>query len=774
MMTEKETSVTPQEQLERAKAGDKTAMTALYESSWLAIYRTIHAMVRDEDTAMDILQDTYLQAFSHLDQLRQAESFQPWLRRIAVNQANSTLRKKKPMLFSDFLLPDEDSEPELPDTSPESSPELSLDRKEISRQVRIILDSLPDGQRILIGMFYYEQMSVKEIAQAVGISEGTVKTRLFRGRKAIETAVRKLEKKGVKLLGMSPVSYLIALLRSQTPLSEGQALAAGMTKAFGAGTVAIHAAKPMLAGLGGRLLAGTLAIALLGGAILMIRRSSPELGSDRPTGEHTLLTQRIETAETEPSAGEESAAAREESEALMQTEPVEPPDVPSTESGSPEPTDAPPAPQTEPQPETPTVAPPEPQTEAPPEPQTEASPEPQTVAPPAPQTEAPPEPQTEAPPEPQTEAPPEPQTEAPPEPQTEAAPETQTTPPPAPSENPSEPAPSTEAPPEGPIFEEERCGENLRWRFDAATGTLTISGSGKMYNFSWESANAPWKDELPNVRSIVLSDEITLIDRYAFAGCTQLKSVVLPRDLTELGTGAFQGCSMLKSLTIPSGVTVVRKKLAVGCNSLASVTLPDGLTTIDDSAFCDCIALSQIEIPNSVTRIGNGAFSGCSNLTSVTLPDGLTELVGSAFSYSGLTSVTLPDGLTTIDDGAFRACALSQIEIPNSVTRIGYEVFSRCSNLTSVTLPDGLTELGEGAFSYSGLRSVVVPEGVTSLPNWVFRGCSNLRSATLPNSLTSIAAVAFENCDLDVIRGYRGSVAETFAEEHAIEFEAIS
>lgn len=67
------------ELLEQAKAKDKEALSQLYEKTQLDIYRTVHAMIRDEDLTLDIQQDTYLKAFSRLDQLRDAASFLPWL-----------------------------------------------------------------------------------------------------------------------------------------------------------------------------------------------------------------------------------------------------------------------------------------------------------------------------------------------------------------------------------------------------------------------------------------------------------------------------------------------------------------------------------------------------------------------------------------------------------------------------------------------------------------------------------------------------------------------
>ena len=101
MSKRSDAGITP-ELLEQAKAKDKEALSQLYEKTQLDIYRTVHAMIRDEDLTLDIQQDTYLKAFSRLDQLRDAASFLPWLRQIAVNEARAQLTKKRPMAFSEL------------------------------------------------------------------------------------------------------------------------------------------------------------------------------------------------------------------------------------------------------------------------------------------------------------------------------------------------------------------------------------------------------------------------------------------------------------------------------------------------------------------------------------------------------------------------------------------------------------------------------------------------------------------------------------------------
>ena len=228
----------------RAKAGDQAAYTELYEKTYAALYRTICSMTRDEDTAWDILQESYLRAFQNLEKLDANEAFLPWLRRIAVNETARVMGRRMPVTFTD--LSDEDGElPEIPDLRLEAQPELVMDQQETSRLVREIMADLPEQQRLIVGMHYYEELSVKEIAELLKLAPGTVKAHLYSGRKNVESRVRALERQGVKLYGLSPIAFLVALLRRMEPSEHvgRAALAKTLTEAgLSAGAKAAGAA----------------------------------------------------------------------------------------------------------------------------------------------------------------------------------------------------------------------------------------------------------------------------------------------------------------------------------------------------------------------------------------------------------------------------------------------------------------------------------------------------------------------------------------------------
>ena len=256
------------------RGGDQQAYAELYHLTSQEVYRTARAVLRDEDAALDVQQDTYIYAWSHLDQLSDPEKVCAWLRQIAVNRAKSVLRKQTPVLFTELENDEGEGLPEQADLSLAASPELSLERKETARLVNEIQSELSDGQRAAIAMYYYEQMTASEIAEALGVADGTVKSQLARGKKKIEEAVRALEKQGVKLYGLSPVAFLVALMRQAEPTAASgtrlAAVKAAVAKASAdavAATAVPVSAKTFGQVLTGRLLAGALAVALIGGGI---------------------------------------------------------------------------------------------------------------------------------------------------------------------------------------------------------------------------------------------------------------------------------------------------------------------------------------------------------------------------------------------------------------------------------------------------------------------------------------------------------------------------
>ena len=203
--------------VKRAKTGDQDAIASLYEKTYTQVFYTVKSMIKDEDAVFDILQDAYMKAFAHLDSFEGDDKFLPWVKQIAANTARDRLKKKKPMLFSE-LNTDEDQditfEEQIEDDRDENIPEKVIDQQETVRLLTEIIEGLPEDQRAAIGMFYYQDMSVKQIAETMGASESAVKSRLKYGRDKIEAKVIELEKNGTKLYGVAPLPFCLLLMNS--------------------------------------------------------------------------------------------------------------------------------------------------------------------------------------------------------------------------------------------------------------------------------------------------------------------------------------------------------------------------------------------------------------------------------------------------------------------------------------------------------------------------------------------------------------------------------
>lgn len=205
------------EWVQRAREQDQEALEALYVCCYSEVYKTIReATSADGDTIKDILQETYIRAFTKLDTLIDDSKFQNWIHSIAHNAAKDFVRKYKPNLFDSLDAVDEDGVPELQleNQDIETMPQIQMDQQETTRLVREILDNLSAGQRLAITMYYYEHMTIEEIARHCGVREGTIKAQLHFGKEKMKEKVLELEKQGTKLYGLLPFPFFILLLRN--------------------------------------------------------------------------------------------------------------------------------------------------------------------------------------------------------------------------------------------------------------------------------------------------------------------------------------------------------------------------------------------------------------------------------------------------------------------------------------------------------------------------------------------------------------------------------
>ena len=146
------------------------------------IYRAARAIVRDEQEAEDVMQQAFVNAFTHLRQFNGSARFQTWLTRIAINEALARVRRQGRYEAFDE---DEASMETLVSRDPTENPERSAFSGELRGLLEWAIDELPDGLREVFMLREVEGLNTAEVAECLGVSDDVVKTRLSRGRAAL-------------------------------------------------------------------------------------------------------------------------------------------------------------------------------------------------------------------------------------------------------------------------------------------------------------------------------------------------------------------------------------------------------------------------------------------------------------------------------------------------------------------------------------------------------------------------------------------------------------
>ena len=224
-----------------AKNGNKKAFDKLYELTHNDVWYNCLSLLKDEENAKDIMQETYITAFLKLDTLNDEQKFCGWITSIAVNKCKNKLKGKVEYQIDDEVLITEAETDEL--MLPEEYITKTEKRKVL---LQIMEDTLSFNQYQTVLMFYFDEMSISEIAQGLEISEGTVKSRLNSSRAKMKTAIEDYEKKsGDKLHGVVVVPFFTTIFKEEAKslavpnitikLPNGQTLATSATKGFATG-----------------------------------------------------------------------------------------------------------------------------------------------------------------------------------------------------------------------------------------------------------------------------------------------------------------------------------------------------------------------------------------------------------------------------------------------------------------------------------------------------------------------------------------------------------
>jgi len=182
-----------EEIVRRVRAGDSALFEILMRRHNQRVYRVVRAVLKDEADVEDVMQQAYINAFTHLHQFEDRSQFSTWLIRIALHEAFGRRRKMQRAETTTARnrsgVDDDRGEFMEALTSPEADPERRAYAQELHRVLEAAVDTLPEGYRTVFMLRDIEGLSTSETGQGLGLGDEAVKTRLHRARAMIRRAV---------------------------------------------------------------------------------------------------------------------------------------------------------------------------------------------------------------------------------------------------------------------------------------------------------------------------------------------------------------------------------------------------------------------------------------------------------------------------------------------------------------------------------------------------------------------------------------------------------
>jgi RNA polymerase sigma-70 factor (ECF subfamily) len=175
-----------------AREGSEAAIRTLVRRYNQRLFRAARAILRDDAEAEDAVQQSYVNAFTHLQSFRGEAQFSTWLTRIAINEARGRLRSRRPTTGLEALEQASAESAEIiqfPLVRVAPDPEVEMSRTEMRAALEAAVDTLPAGFRAVFVLRDIEGLSIEDTAEQLAIKPETVKTRLHRARKLMREAI---------------------------------------------------------------------------------------------------------------------------------------------------------------------------------------------------------------------------------------------------------------------------------------------------------------------------------------------------------------------------------------------------------------------------------------------------------------------------------------------------------------------------------------------------------------------------------------------------------
>ena len=762
-----------------ALSGDKTAYETLYNLTKDALFFAILNITKNEQEAISIMKESYTNAFENLTSLKKPEIFDVWLNRIASYSAYISITEKNPDAFNNvaekFEWNDEDNFDQLPQET--------IDDKDTRNVVKGIIENLPDDQRLLIIMHYYQEMSLSAIVSTLDLPENTVMCILSYARDGIKKEIAKAESEGrlMRSVSLGAVPFtLMELAKSQFLFHPAPPMSSIITPPTNAEPI-IEEKNDIQ-------------------AILNI----PSPDAPKEQAQETKITEQVQ----EP-VQQEYANPYEQAQQPVQQEyanPYEQAQQPVQQEY------ANPYEQAQ-QPVQQEYANPYEQAQQPV--QQEYSSPYEQVQEPVQQEYSNPYEQAQQPVQQETVV--------------EQSQNVQEV-----SEQPSNNIPKKPQSYQRVVeanFSIDNATKQKNKKtdkqnsslskignfFKSTAGIATIIGVAfvviagvvifsmldvaKKNSLSTdgiiensvdinassdsESSHEPTAEELRAAE--LKEDEKNYVykeyqnDTLHIVGYKgKLEDLVIPEKysnkvITGIDPMAFSGCSQIKSVTISKNIQ------SISLNNRSCNMNP----------FYDCIYMKNIYVDedNRYFTSVDGVLYNKSKTellfypsyksdSSYTILDSVTKIEVGAFQRNGIvTEVILPKNIKTISKEAFLECtSLQKIEIPSGITEISESLFSGCKSLNDITLPNTIKEIKSNAFyKCSGLRKITLPESVETLNFLAFGDCTMLNTCTIENSNMKFKSSydknesIFPNTQV-TLRAKKGSTTEAYAKKWKMYF----
>ncbi|WP_270749860.1 leucine-rich repeat protein [Pseudoruminococcus massiliensis] len=735
-----------------ALSGDKTAYETLYNLTKDALFFAILNITKNEQEAISIMKESYTNAFENLTSLKKPEIFDVWLNRIASYSAYISITEKNPDAFNNvaekFEWNDEDNFDQLPQET--------IDDKDTRNVVKGIIENLPDDQRLLIIMHYYQEMSLSAIVSTLDLPENTVMCILSYAREGIKKEIAKAESEGrlMRSVSLGAVPFtLMELAKSQFLFHPAPPMSSIITPPTNAEPI-IEEKNDIQ-------------------AILNI----PSPDASKEQAQETKITEQVQ----EP-VQQEYANPYEQAQQPVQQEYANPYEQAQ-------------------QPVQQEYANPYEQAQQPVQ---------QEYANPYEQAQQPVQQETvveqsqnvqEVSEQPSNNIPKKPQSY---QRMVEANFSIDNA---TKQKNKKTDKQNSSLSKIGNFFKSTAgiatiigvafvviAGVVIFSMLDVAKkNSLSTDGiieSSVDINASSdsESSHEPTAEELRAAE--LKEDEKNYVykeyqnDTLHIVGYKgKLEDLVIPEKysnkvITGIDPMAFSGCSQIKSVTISKNIQ------SISLNNRSCNMNP----------FYDCIYMKNIYVDedNRYFTSVDGVLYNKSKTellfypsyksdSSYTILDSVTKIEVGAFQRNGIvTEVILPKNIKTISKEAFLECtSLQKIEIPSGITEISESLFSGCKSLNDITLPNTIKEIKSNAFyKCSGLRKITLPESVETLNFLAFGDCTMLNTCTIENSNMKFKSSydknesIFSNTQV-TLRAKKGSTTEAYAKKWKMYFSYI-